>query len=241
MAPQDLKQVHNTIQDLRAILRALRTIIQALRAILRALRVILRALRVILQALRVILRALRVILRALRVILQAHRVMSLLALRTTNIPVDLMEQHMEPLTVKEFTINVVQDEDLLANLKEKVAGVVHIPLNPARNLNLNLKEKVVGVVDPAHKAPLPSHPDPLQLAKLQEVKATKTTEAKVKQLEKVAGVDHMEATPKLESAFEIVGLLERRKDKNDAVTVRGEIKPFLERGVRMFSICTLGI
>jgi len=235
MAPQDLKQVHNTIQDLRAILQALRTIIQALRAILRALRVILRALRVI-------LRALRVILRALRVILQAHRVMSLLALRTTNIPVELMEQHMEPLTVKEL-INVVQDEDLPANLKEKVAGVVHIPLNPA--LNLNLKEKVVGVVDPAHKAPLPSHPVPLQLAKLQEVKATKTTEAKVKQLEKVAGVDHMEATPKLESAFELVGLRERRKDKNDAhdellVTVRGAIKA-LGKGSRCFSICTLGM
>jgi len=206
---QDLKraaQVHNIIQDLRAILQALRTIIQALRAILRALRAILRALRAI-------LRALRAILRALRVILQVHRVMSLLALRTTNIPVDLMEQHLEPLTVRDLTINVVQDEDLLANLKEKVAGVVeHIPLNPA----LNLKEKVVGVVEhiplnpaPAHK--LPSHPVPLQLVKLQEVKvkATKTTEAKEKPLEKVAGVDHMEATPKLESAFEIVGLRER--------------------------------
>lgn len=201
---QDLKwavQVHNILQALRAILQALRTIIQALRAILRALRAI--------------LRALRAILRALRVILQVHRVMSLLALRTTNIPVDLMEQHLEPLTVRDLTINVVQDEDLLANLKEKVAGVVeHIPLNPA----LNLKEKVVGVVEhiplnpaPAHKLPLPSHPVPLQLVKLQEVKvkATKTTEAKEKPLEKVAGVDHMEATPKLESAFEIVGLRER--------------------------------
>jgi len=197
---QDLKwavQVHNILQALRAILQALRTIIQALRAILRALRAI--------------LRALRAILRALRVILQAHRVMSLLALRT-NIPVDLMEQHMEPLTVREFTINVVQDEDLLANLKEKVAGVVdHIPLNPA----LNLKEKVVGVVEhiplnpaPAHKLPLPSRPVPLQLVKLQEVKV-KATEAKEKPLEKVAGVDHTEATPKLESAFEIVGLRER--------------------------------
>jgi len=220
---QDLKwaaQALTILQDLRAILQALRTIIQALRAILRALRAILRALRAILRALRAILRALIVILQALR---------------PTNTPV---EPHMEPLTVKEFTINVVQDEDLLANLKEKVAGVVeHIPLNPA----LNLKEKVVGVEHnplnpaPAHKLPLPSHLVPLQLA----------AKAKVKPLEKVAGVGHMEATPKLESAFELVGLRERRKDKNDAhdellVTVRGAIKA-LGKGSRCFSICTLGM